>query len=75
MSLLLILGLIVLAFAVGLVVGAYSHKWLQKQTGAPSNIRSTADAAAALKNAASQAAHAAVDVAHGEAKAAIAKLV
>lgn len=75
MSLLLIALLIVFVFCVGLIVGAYSHKWLQRETGAPSNIRSTADADAAFKNAASSAAHAAVDMAHGEAKAAIAKLV
>lgn len=25
-------------FAVGVVVGAYSHKWLAKETGAPANI-------------------------------------
>ena len=31
------------AFAVGVVVGAYSHKWLAKETGAPANL--SADAA------------------------------
>lgn len=71
---LVLFGLAVL-FLAGVVIGAYSHKWLGAVTGAPSNIRSTVDAATALKTAASTAAHAAVDAAHGEAKAAIAKLV
>lgn len=30
--------LAVAAFAVGVVTGAYSHKWLAKETGAPANI-------------------------------------
>jgi hypothetical protein len=29
-------------FAVGVVVGAYSHKWLAKVTGAPANITGAA---------------------------------
>ena len=29
------------AFLVGVVVGAYSHKWLAKVTGAPANLPTT----------------------------------
>jgi hypothetical protein len=56
-------------------VGAYSHKWLQRVTGAPSNINSAADAADALKNAAAKAAHDTVDAAHATAKAGIEKIL
>jgi hypothetical protein len=35
-------------FAVGVVVGAYSHKWLAKVTGAPANL-SSASVAPAVK--------------------------
>lgn len=27
-----------IAFAVGVIVGAYSHKWLAKETSAPANL-------------------------------------
>lgn len=29
---------VLVAFAVGVVTGAYSHKWLAKETGAPANL-------------------------------------
>lgn len=54
----LILILYVLLFVVGVVVGAYSHKWLAKVTGAPANLTvatAPAAAAAAVKNVASAA--------------------
>lgn len=37
-----------LAFLIGLVVGAYSHKWLAKVTGAPANL-TAASALATVK--------------------------
>ena len=58
----------------GIVVGAYSHKYLQRITGAPSNITSVTQAADAIKQAAANAAHSVADAAHADAKAAIAKL-
>lgn len=50
---------IALAAVIGIVVGAYSHKWLAKVTGAPANLSvgNAPEAAAAL-------------VAHGESAAA-----
>ena len=33
---------LVIGFVVGAPVGAYSHKWLAKVTGAPANIAPTA---------------------------------
>jgi hypothetical protein len=36
------LFLLILVAIVALVVGAYSHKWLAKVTGAPANIAPTA---------------------------------
>ncbi len=30
--------LALIAFVIGVVVGAYSHKWLAKETGAPANV-------------------------------------
>lgn len=67
---------LVLIFAIVFIaIGAYSHKYLAKITGAPSNIRSTQDAADALKTAASKAAHAAVDEAHAVAKAGVEKIL
>jgi hypothetical protein len=38
-----------IAFIVGVVVGAYSHKWLAKVTGAPSNINAGAAEAVVLQ--------------------------
>lgn len=61
--------------AVGVPVGAYSHKWLQRVTGAPAKLQSVSDAATALKTAASNAAHAAVDEAHAAAKAGVEKIL
>lgn len=46
MSLLVLL----LVFVIGLIVGAYSHKWLAKVTGAPANL-TVANAAGAAKTA------------------------
>lgn len=42
-----LIALLVVVFLIGLVVGAYSHKWLKSITGAPSNL-STANAGAAV---------------------------
>lgn len=50
---LLLVALLFVFFVVGLIVGAYSHKWLQRETGAPSNLTSKNAAGAAI-NAASQ---------------------
>ena len=46
--------LYIVTFLVGLVVGAYSHKWLAAETGAPASIAPTAaGVAAAAKDVAS----------------------
>lgn len=33
-----ILCIVILALLIGAIMGAYSHKWLAKVTGAPSNL-------------------------------------
>ena len=43
--------IVLAALAVGVVIGAYSHKWLAKVTGAPVNITASA---AGLASAAKQ---------------------
>ncbi len=62
---------VALALLIGVAVGAYSHKWLAKVTGAPSNITSASaeSAVAALVAHGKGAALAAVDTAAEAAKA------
>lgn len=43
--------LVVIALLIGLAIGAYSHKWLAKVTGAPANL-TPANAAATAESAA-----------------------
>lgn len=59
--------ILILVLLIGLITGAYSHKWLQSVTGAPDKV-TQANAVDSLKTAGSNAFHAAVDAAHAEAK-------
>jgi hypothetical protein len=67
---------VLLALLIGIAVGAYSHKWLAKVTGAPSNLTvATAPAAlAAVADHGVAAAHAAIDDVAAAAKASVAKV-
>lgn len=68
--------LLLAVLAVGVVIGAYSHKWLAKVTGAPSNLSpATAEAAAsALLAHGTVAAMAAIDSTAEAAKVSILKV-
>jgi hypothetical protein len=63
------------ALAIGVAVGAYSHKYLAKVTGAPSNltVASAPGAVAALVDHGVSVAHEAIDDAAAQAKATVAK--
>lgn len=61
-------------FLIGLVIGAYSHDWLAKVTGAPSNLTSST-AVPALVSAAKTGAQAAINAAHSEVSSKISSLV
>lgn len=66
---------VALALLIGVAVGAYSHKWLAKVTGAPSNV-TLATAPAAIATVADHgvaAAHAAIDDVAAAAKATVTK--
>lgn len=67
--------LLIAVLAAGVVIGAYSHKWLAKVTGAPSNL-SAATAPAAIGAVVAHgvdAAHAAIDAVAAVAKASVSK--
>lgn len=62
--------ILILVFLIGLLIGAYSHKWLQSVTGAPDKL-TPANAGAAVDSLVSHAkgaAYAAVDTAAEAAK-------
>lgn len=58
-----IVWLLVVMFLGGLVIGAYSHKWLERETGAPKNINAD-NAVSALQSAAKTAAKNAATAIH-----------